>query len=180
MPFERLVGGLDESGWSEVRPETHAMVGDLPLWEGRAAVYSVRIRLTEEELQSLGVRLLYSGCGGHGWYYVNGQLVGESAKWQEHPSFEVGQYLRPGDNTITVGVQHGGSWAGLNPDVYLEIIPEDTPVRWSRSLFNGLAQVIVQSGKRPGTLSLTASAEGLRPATVSLETQATDPRPVVP
>ncbi|MFO1478383.1 MAG: beta-galactosidase, partial [Verrucomicrobiota bacterium] len=39
-----------------------------------------------------------------------------------------------------------------------------------RSVFNGLAQVIVQSTGKTGNIALTATAEGLKPATASLRT----------
>ncbi|MGN6424658.1 MAG: beta-galactosidase GalA [Asticcacaulis sp.] len=38
-----------------------------------------------------------------------------------------------------------------------------------RSLFNGLAQVIVQAGATAGALTLTASADGLKPASVAIK-----------
>jgi beta-galactosidase len=44
----------------------------------------------------------------------------------------------------------------------------------------GLAQVIVQSTKEPGTLTLTAAGEGLKPASVSVQSQPCAPRPSVP
>jgi beta-galactosidase len=50
----------------------------------------------------------------------------------------------------------------------------------SVSLYNGLAQVIVQSSREAGEIKLTARAEGLTPATVSVNTQPCAPRPSVP
>ena len=49
----------------------------------------------------------------------------------------------------------------------------------SRSLFNGLAQVIVQTTTEPGRVELTARADGLRNGSLSFETRATDARPSV-
>jgi len=49
-----------------------------------------------------------------------------------------------------------------------------------RSLFNGLAQVIVQTTTQPGEITLIAEAEGLISAELSLTSQATDQRPCVP
>jgi hypothetical protein len=69
---------------------------------------------------------------------------------------------------------------GLNPDVKLEIISAPVIGAWSRSVFNGLAQVIVQSTKDAGEIKLTASADGLKSATVSVQTQPCMPRPSVP
>lgn len=48
-----------------------------------------------------------------------------------------------------------------------------------RSLFNGLAQVIVQTAKSAGPVTLTARAPGLRPATLTLTAAPATPRPAV-
>ena len=50
----------------------------------------------------------------------------------------------------------------------------------SRSLFNGLAQLIVRAGKGQGRLRITATAEGLKPATLVLDRADIAPRPQVP
>lgn len=50
----------------------------------------------------------------------------------------------------------------------------------SRSLFNGLAQAIVQTTSAPGEITLAASAEGLAPATLRLVSTAVPPPPVAP
>ncbi len=49
-----------------------------------------------------------------------------------------------------------------------------------RSLFNGLAQVIVQTTKSPGPVMLTARAPGLAPVTLTLTAAPAAPRPAVP
>ena len=54
------------------------------------------------------------------------------------------------------------------------------PSPWGRSVFNGLAQVIVQATKEPGTLTLTATGEGLKSAAVPVQSQGCAPRPSVP
>jgi beta-galactosidase len=54
------------------------------------------------------------------------------------------------------------------------------PVHWARSAFNGLAEIIVKSSKEPGTITLTASSEGLEPASFQLKSAAAEPRPSVP
>jgi beta-galactosidase len=46
----------------------------------------------------------------------------------------------------------------------------DAP-RWTRKLFNGYAQVIVQSGKRPGRLVLRARSSGLQSAQLEIKTR---------
>jgi beta-galactosidase len=47
-------------------------------------------------------------------------------------------------------------------------------------VFNGLAQVIVQSTKDAGEIKLTASGDGLKPAMVTVTAQLATPRPSVP
>jgi len=116
------------------------------------------------------VIITFSGCNKSGWYFVNGHLVGESHIWQNATQFEVKEYLHPGENIIAVGVKHDGRWGGLNPNVNLEILPKASRVKWSRSLFNGLAQILVQSTRTPGEIKLSAYADGLTPATATIET----------
>ncbi|HLP76247.1 MAG TPA: hypothetical protein VK327_04950, partial [Candidatus Paceibacterota bacterium] len=74
------------------------------------------------------------------------------------------------------------SWGGggLKPDVSLDLVAEPTTSLWSRSLFNGLAQVIVQSTGDAGEIKLTATADGLAPATAVVPVQPCAPRPSVP
>jgi len=49
-----------------------------------------------------------------------------------------------------------------------------------RSLFNGLAQVIVQSESGSGEMRLTASGEGLQPAQIAINVKPAAGRPMVP
>ena len=56
----------------------------------------------------------------------------------------------------------------------------ESPETWRRRAFHGLALVIVQAGKRPGTIRLTAEAPGLEPAVVEITAEAAAIRPAVP
>jgi beta-galactosidase len=58
-------------------------------------------------------------------------------------------------------------WEVLNTDPgSIQIInPAET---WKRKLFSGLAQVIVQSSKQAGEITLTATSPGLKSASVIL------------
>jgi len=49
-----------------------------------------------------------------------------------------------------------------------------------RYLFNGLAQVIVQSTNQPGSITLTASSTGLTPTNITITEAATLPAPAAP
>lgn len=115
-----------------------------------------------------------------GWVYVNGHLAGESHDWSAHPSFEVRKFLHDGRNTIAVVVHNNESSGGVNKGVQLEIADKPVPAKWKRSVFNGLAQIIVQSSKEPGTLALTASGDGLEATVLNIPANAAVPRPAVP
>ncbi|HTL72838.1 MAG TPA: hypothetical protein VL863_06005, partial [bacterium] len=69
---------------------------------------------------------------------------------------------------------------GLNPDVNVELVGQPVESPWSRSLFNGLAQVIVQSTKDVGEIKLTAKSDGLTSATAKIQTVVSPGRPSVP
>ena len=111
---------------------------------------------------------------------MNGQFVGESHDWQAQPIFDIKKFLHAGDNVIAVGVNNGGGRGGLNPNVTVDIIGHASAAPWSRSLFNGLAQIIVQSTRDAGEFKLTASSNGLTPATTVVQTQPCAPRPAIP
>jgi len=49
---------------------------------------------------------------------------------------------------------------------------ETAPPPWSRRLFNGLAQLIVQSTGEPGPIRITATSPGLSPTELTLATEA--------
>jgi hypothetical protein len=56
----------------------------------------------------------------------------------------------------------------------------DSSATWKRSLFNGLAQVIVQSTGDAGEIRVTASSCGLESASVILKSETASPSPSVP
>ncbi len=77
-----------------------------------------------------------------------------------------------------IGVGNGDP-ASHEPDQFISSSETPSPV-WQRSLFNGLAQVIVQSTKEAGEIKLTARADGLTPVTAVVQAKACPPRPSVP
>ncbi len=66
------------------------------------------------------------------------------------------------------------------PDVFLPAAGQPSSAGWQRHLFNGLAQVIVQSAKNPGQIQLAARSDGLEPATLEISAQPSTTRPAVP
>lgn len=167
---------FDDSAWRELKPGD----GNTITKEQTTAIYRAHVMLTEEDFKSAEIRLRVAGCDDEGWFFVNNQLAGESHDWASQPMFDIKKHLRVGANVIAVGVKNSWGQGGLKPAVKLEFIAEAKPLAWARSLFNGLAQIIVQSTQDAGEIKLTATAAGLAPATVTLNTQPGARRPFVP
>jgi hypothetical protein len=94
--------------------------------------------------------------------------------------FDVKTLLHPGENTVAVAIAIYGETGGVNKGVRVRLVDRAPAVAWSRSVFNGLAQVIVQSAKEAGAIKLTARAEGLPAATVMLQAKTAPLRPALP
>ncbi|HSY17089.1 MAG TPA: beta-galactosidase GalA [Candidatus Acidoferrales bacterium] len=171
---------FDDSTWNTIKPQTDGDTGDMILKEGESAVYRAHVKLTEDDLKNPGIAVRFAGIDDRGWIFVNNVRVGESRDWSAQPVFDIKKQLHAGDNVIAVGVRNESGTGGLNPDVNVEITGEPVAAPWSRSLFNGLAQIIVQSSKTSGEIKLTASADGLTSATATVQTVASPGRPSVP
>jgi len=172
---------FDDSLWKTIKPKTDGDSGELVIRQpNTTAIFRAHFKLTEEEVSQANVQIRFSGCDDEGWYFVNNQLVGESHDWQAQPAFNVKKMVHAGDNVVAVGVRNNAGEGGLNPNVNIDIVGTAKPAAWSRSLFNGLAQIIVQSTRDAGEFNLTASADGLKPATAVVRTQPGDLRPSVP
>ncbi len=95
-----------------------------------------------------------------------------------------GRVVPLAQNKIAFAIEGSGKIIGVGngdpschePDTFAA----ETAPQWSRSLFNGLAQIIVQSTKSAGEIKLTATADGLAPAKTIVSTQPCAPRPSVP
>jgi beta-galactosidase len=166
---------FDDSSWNKTSSEgDHAQLS-----EGQSAIFRQHLNITADQLASLGVQLHFGRIDDLGWIFVNGQRVGESRDWQDSPVFDIKRFLHPDDNVVAVGVHNQQGSGGLTMDVKLELVNPVSPA-WSRSLFNGLAEVIVQSTKDAGGITLMANADGLAPATSTIQSQAVTLRPSVP
>jgi beta-galactosidase len=167
---------FDDANWQPDDPKTSSG----PLQERDQAVFRAKINVTADELAAENVELNFGMIDEDGWVFVNGQKAGESHNWQVSPAFDVKHLLHPGENTIAVAVANWNGTGGINKGVWLRLQNPPVMPAWSRSAFNGLAQIIVQSTKTPGEIKLTASADGLSSATTTIESQPCAPRPAVP
>ncbi len=93
-----------------------------------------------------------------------------------------GRMVPTADNAITFEISGPGKIIGVGngdpgshePDCFV-----DPSATWKRSLFNGLAQVIVQSTGDAGEIRLTASSGGLKSASLVLKAESDSPPPSV-
>jgi beta-galactosidase len=176
-PVPEYAPEFDDSTWDSIKARTDS---GMFLKENETAVYRAHVQLTEDDLNNPKIQIRFGSIDDHGWISVNNQRVGESHVWDEPPTFDIKKNLRAGDNVIAVGVKNDGGPGGMNPDVSLEIISRPAMPPWSRSLFNGLAQVLVQSSKEAGEIKLTASADGLKSAEATVQSVGGAARPSVP
>jgi len=124
-----------------------------------SAVFETTFELTKDQAANLN-RLDIGQIDDQGTVFLNGMKIGSTNDWNRGFSFPVRSILQPGKNLITIWVHNSGGSGGLGRGVELSG-PGAVPV-FSRSLFNGLCQVIVKVGPIPGSMTITAkSAEGI-------------------
>ena len=168
---------FDDSTWTnaDVQSATNQLGG------GEHGVFRAHFKVSEKDLAQEIVELCFGSInGGMGTVYVNGQKAGASHDGGMLVAIDVKHLLQLGDNTVVVVVANYSSSGGITKGVTLRMQEKPILPEWKRSVFNGLAQIIVQSTKAPGEIKLTASAEGLSPATATVQSQPCAPRPCVP
>ena len=116
-------------------------------------------------------RLFYQSIGTQQKIYLNGALIGTPDDASLRSEFAIDRkLLHPGNNVLTITAtpfRKKFMWDELNhdPGTLQVVVPA---AQWKRRLFNGLAQVIIESTGQPGNILLTATSADLEPATVAL------------
>jgi beta-galactosidase len=151
---------FDDSSWDPIDIRTD--VGAIGLHE--KAFYRTRFTVGAKDLASPAVELVFSKISGGVAVYVNGHKVGGGMDGRSAAIYDVKALLHPGENVIAVPIEnYGTDGAGL-----------------SKGVFNGLAEVIVQSTGETGTLTLKASSDGLQPASLQVKAMPAMARPSLP
>ncbi len=171
-----LAREFDDSTWKTANTQSEAG----PLTERQHGVFRARLQVSERELSAESVQLGFGMIDEDGFVYINGEKAGESHDWRVAPTFDVKRFLRPGENTIAVAVANYTGAGGINKGVTLQTQEKPVMPEWRRSVFNGLAQILVQSSKTGGEIKLTASTDGLRPVTQIIRSQDSPARPSLP
>jgi beta-galactosidase len=120
--------------------------------------------------------------------YLNGQPIAGNVS-HEAADLEINlaaDALRPGKNVIAIVAATTRERRGNrgdqddrqgSPGLVRMTIPS---APWKRSLFNGLAQVIVQSTGQPGEITLTAKSQGVADGVMKLPAQPAASRAALP
>jgi beta-galactosidase len=106
--------------------------------------------------------------------YVNGYLVASNIKRDApNQSFRLDHNrIKPGKNEYTVTgkrfrKRHQWDEPNTDPGLIQAINPAG---QWKRKVFNGMAQIIVQSTKQPGEIVLSAASAGLKSSVMKVQT----------
>ena len=151
------------------------------LGDNEHGIFRTHFKVTDWEMAADVVELCFGALNGSGKVYVNGVKAGETHDSGIPSTVEAKHLLHPGDNVVAVLVENYSSSAGgINKGVTLKMYEKPIPPEWNRSVFNGLAQVIVQSTREPGAIKLDATSDALSSATASVQTQPCSLRPSVP
>jgi beta-galactosidase len=127
--------------------------------------------------------LFYKNIGREQTIYINGKEIAAKLKENETGKGFVldKNVLKPGKNLIAIlatPIPKKYEWDNVNTDPGL--IQMVTPAEpWKRKLFNGLAQVIVQTSREAGEIIVTATSPGLKSTTTTLKANAVTARPSV-
>ena len=151
-----------------------------PLPAGQHGVFRRTITLKSEDLAVPKIMLNLGTIDDRGHVYVNGRKVGEATTWEKPVQIDIKPALREGNNVIAVSVFNESHDGGLGKGANLSFIGGKGSTGWQRSLFNGLAQVIVQSERDgSGTFEIRATAPGLKPARIPIQITAAAAPPSV-
>jgi beta-galactosidase len=173
----------DDSAWAPALQGRRGRDGSAG--SASANVYRGNFELPET-LGGKEVTLLLRRLGESQSAYLNGQaLAPDTRRDAGGLAFEIApSLLRPGRNVVAIVATPGPGIRreeeerlhSAGPAVLRMLTPAG---QWKRSVFNGLAQVIVQSTGQAGQITLTANSPGLSPAVLKLETQPANPRPAI-
>ncbi|HWB27533.1 MAG TPA: beta-galactosidase GalA [Chitinophagaceae bacterium] len=160
----QLLTNYDDSHWQRV--DAGKETGSLK--PGMEGVFRAHFIIKADDIENSSCIIRFGMIDDDGWVFINGKLVGESHDWQSEQSFDIKQFLQPGANTVAVLVKNKGGAGGISKGVTVELTKNHIPLHWRRSVFTGLAQVIIQSDKTSGEIKLTAHAKGLQQGSITI------------
>lgn len=162
------VDNLDVSNWDNAFKEARDTIFGK---KAKAVVYRTDFDLSEN-FKEAKINLLYNSIGQSQSIYINGkQIANAIPENKKGDSFVLDKTnLRAGKNTIAIVAtpliyKYKWGTVNTNPGTIQILTPAPT---WKRTLFSGLAQVIVQSTGEAGEITLTAISNGLKKAEIKI------------
>ncbi len=148
----------------------------------KAIIYRCNFDLPN--IKETQITLFYKPIGQQQSIYINGKLIAADVKeTASNTAFTIDKsMLHSGKNNLTIEVVpllKKRQWDVINMDPGTIQIITAAPV-WKRKLFNGYAQIIVQSTGKPGAITVTATAAGLKPTVLKIESAAAPQRAAMP
>ncbi len=171
-----IAENYNDADWEKVSVEGSPLMNK----EYAVAVYRTTIDLSQKEFTGGKAIIHFGQIDDLGWIYLNGKKIGETRDWNREYTFDISDQLHDGKNSLAVIVKNITGPGGVGKGVWLETLSPPKPLLWKRQVFNGLAQVILQSAQQPGVMELTATSPGLEKAVSTIPTEKSTPRPVVP
>ncbi len=164
--------GFDDSSWVKARD---------PRWDEHrvdppASIFRGQFTLPAGA-ENADITLVLRSLGETQSIYINGRALGVNlGRDPIGYTYKLDRNLLvQGRNVVTIFSTRFANkadqlfrWDGPGPAAIQILTP---PPQWKRSVFNGLAQVIVQSTQQAGEIQLTATSPGLQPAQLRIVTQ---------
>lgn len=169
-PAAAIDPAFDDRSWKPASCDGR-MVG-----QGQTGVWRGTFTLTPETVATQDLTVVTARLQGAQTLYWDGVPLTPASSAKE---LALPIPLTPGRHVLAVVVTPTGKSGGLQATPFLRQTVR-TPEVWSRSLYNGLAQIIVQTRRSAGPITLTAQAEGLTPASLVLTATPAPGRPVAP
>jgi len=157
-----VAADYDDSAWQKAfHDERNESFGQ----NVKALVYRGSFTLPDDE-NSAVITLFYKSIGKMQSVYINGKQIGNNLPEDKNGNeFKLSSLLvHPGINTIAIEAvpltkMHSWDPLNTNPGLIQLLYPAQA---WRRKLFNGLAQVIVQSTGEKGQIVLTATSPSVK------------------
>ena len=176
--FPQVMYDFNDSNWVDFKQATEV---NTPKTDNLIAVRgSFELPAIRDDMK---ITLFTKSISDNQSIYVNGHLISAGIKRNtpnQNFKLDLG-ILRKGKNVYAVVgtpfvVKRQFEELNADPGVVGVFIPTKD---WKRKVFNGFAQIIVQSRQEPGDMTLTAMSQGLKSSAIKIQTQPTTLRPAV-
>ncbi|OCX52992.1 beta-galactosidase [Mucilaginibacter sp. PPCGB 2223] len=163
-----VAAGYNDSGWQNAFKDTR---DDAFGQRVKALVYRASFNMPADSTYTTAT-FFSKSIGKMESIFINGkEIAHQITDDHDRQEFKLdASLLHPGSNTIAIvatPLLKPNIWAGVNTDPGLiQLVYPAAP--YKRKLFNGYAQVIVQSTGQPGTIVLKATSPGIKEHTIEI------------